>query len=1353
MKKILVLGIATLMAVGVGAAIGKTIAYDREARDARIIVQLDSPFENKSEQRVLNEQRAIISNIRNEVTYNVKVNSHFSRVLNAFTMEVNSKYVSKIRNIPGVKRVEYDTYHEVSSTESDLLRRNANPIDTPTTNISRETMNIPDGTNEGEGTLIAILDSSFMIHASSPATDPLIPGFDDVTHAAFTALDDGVSVKYTQEGIKAVIDAAGNTFNGKYDATHSTYLNNKVPFYYDYGGDVSLKSPNDDRHPGECDYDVYTEGSDHGNHVASIAAGNDPMYKGIAPKAQLALMKVFTATTYYQQAQDENGNIVNKKVISVGAYDECILKAFEDCAVLKVDVINMSLGSALSELKGQDSLAFEAIKNLERSGVEFSISAGNEGKDTYYNSAYEYWTTDMVETGILGSYATSDEAMVIAAGEPTRQYYDTALIVNNNVVAFSDQVTNRSTADYDPERFFVDLLTLPGHSDGKFDWIKIPGLGSSEDFDSLKENDEDRPVAGKIAVVDRGDLTFATKIQNSIYAGAIACAIIDNNPSATDFTFRMSIGYTPSIPVVALLYKDKAIFGEGGTTGTCQLLTDEIQNNPLAYQVSSYSSDGPTGDLRMKADITTPGSNILGAVYEGGEHAYDYYSGTSMAAPNFAGVYALMLSEHLNDAAWKNSINDRLMSAARPSKDKLGTELASPRRQGAGYIDVEKALNDKIYLDGSADPANLMKKAKVELFNGDAINSGLIDLNFTTISEFDEPKNLLTELYVYRPKTASNVLSADNYEEKLANATLASINDQLIAKVDGTITIAPGANAAHVSYQIEQDALDEIDNVFEYGCYIEGFLIIKDEDGKFASLPYLGFYGDYENAIPVEPFKFERDNSKVYPSDLLNSIGNKWAGKTGIDYGSDWVSGNWDDISDLSLDDYLYNDTKMRDLLDLNKNKVVPVGTNPYTGEIESQDIYMGNNGFSNTMLIQQYVMRTVEDNTITITNKANNKVVLTDHMFDVLYGAMEDENGDDYQWPLYKSHLNIDWYQSGILATRAYTIIPLYEYEYDEANKKYIVGDNFPDGEYEIKFSYDIYGGGTYEKKYTLHIDSDAPQIKSIEEIEKNGEKYIRVRYEELKLSYLAINAYKKEIMEDEQGYYYDLKVSDYQAKDKIYIKSYDFAQAINGSLTHVSDPNHITLSRSDFMNGHDFTQNFEEIDKHAFSVSFAYLKSNKKVTLTGNVGVAINIANYKYAGAEIKVYTQNAAGAKTEIPFVQNGDTIIFSGDVYATFVVDCDVNDIDNTPEVPPEDSSSSIPPSSVPSEPTSSEIPATSETSVPVSEASSNAPASSEETQPQPGKKGCGGSIIASSAILAITATIGLVFVFSKKKREE
>lgn len=67
------------------------------------------------------------------------------------------------------------------------------------------------------------------------------------------------------------------------------YYNAKVPYAFDYADD---------------DPDVYPSYSTHGTHVAGIVAGKDDgkvvnaetdeRFVGVAPEAQLAIMKVFT---------------------------------------------------------------------------------------------------------------------------------------------------------------------------------------------------------------------------------------------------------------------------------------------------------------------------------------------------------------------------------------------------------------------------------------------------------------------------------------------------------------------------------------------------------------------------------------------------------------------------------------------------------------------------------------------------------------------------------------------------------------------------------------------------------------------------------------------------------------------------------------------------------------------------------------------------------------------------------------------------------------------------------------------------------------------------------------------------
>lgn len=1295
--KIILLGASALLAISGGVSLSKTVNVAKEERDTRIIVELKQPVLNSTANQINASQNSFISYVRNEVTNNINVSKRLSKSVNAVILDVNAKYVSHIRNLPGVKKVDYNNVHFEQTTEADLAKKGAAVIPSqPMENISKSTLNVPANTKEGEGTLIAILDTGFMINATyTTGSGDDEHEWNNVYHKAFTALDDEVSVRYTEASIKAKIEESEG-FNGKFDDEHSPYFNSKVPYFYDYGGDIVQEGEERPDREVNPDNDVFDEYNDHGNHVASIAAGNDPYYKGIAPKAQLALMKVFTPIL----SHDEEGNPVS----SSGATDEAILSAFEDCIALGVDVVNMSLGSTLNDFS-EDAIVFDAVKNLQKSGVLCAIAAGNDGKDMFYNSAYEYWTTDMVETGILGGYASSD-GTIVASGQPDRQYYETALKVGDNIVAFKDQIYTRGTISYKTEHYFVELLDLEGHESGEFEWVRVPGIGEAKDYAELV-TDKENKVEGKIAIIDRGEINFSVKIANAAGHGAIAVGIIDNDPSATDFNFNMDLGgYEPDIPVVSILMRDRPIFNATDDY-SCKLLKDVIESNPKAKHIADSSSDGATYDLRIKPDITSIGDNVFGAVYENGPQSYEYYSGTSMATPNYAGVYALMLSEHLGDNNWKETLTDRIMSTARPIVDRFNKEFEPVRKQGAGLVNVDAAIKTDVLLDGSNDPENLLGKAKIELKNNESIKNGIVDLNFVTINETESPIVYDTELYVYRPDTGR--LKEDNYGELLSSADLMRNTDKLIEKVEGTITVQPGTNAAHVSYTLKDDTKELLKNTFENGNIIEGFLVLKDEDGIDLSIPYLGFFGDYSEAAPVEPFKFERDDSKIYPSDVLNDLLHSWLGKPKADYGSDWVIGNWDSIGDVSFDDYISNTKSLREFSDRNNRDVMPAGTNPYTGQIETQDIYMGNNGYSNTMIIQQYVMRSVETNKITITNKATKEVILVDHMFDSFYGSTEDENGDSIAWPLYKSFVDTTYWSAGYAAHRAYTIIPLYDYSYDEETKTYTIGKEYAEGEYDIEFEYKIAAGGTFKKNYTLHIDNSAPRLTGVENIKVGDKDVVRLRYEELKMSYVSINGYKFQIEEDDKGYYIDIDKSKYEANTKLFVRGYDFSSSFSNTLMKLNDAHNLTVSAVSLTNAFNFEDGFVQGD-NSFTLEFSFTKGKNPATLKEDMHVTfdMNTVNADLT-KEVKVKAINTKDKEVAvISEVSESGTLSFTVNAQFKIVVTYTAKEspVDPTPTPEPE---------------------------------------------PTPAKKGCGGSLIAGSAILSITAALGASLLLFKKRK--
>lgn len=1205
-----------------------------EERDAEIIVQLNDNVETKSVDALLNKQDAVLATIKEGVTSNIRVKTRFTNVFNGFTLEVPSSYVTQIRNIPSVKRVNYNEL--MYKTDNDevvtLTKKNALNIESETANVSKETMEVPDGSKEGEGILIAILDTGGYLYYDENGAR--------VQHETYSELEAGTKLKIKDEAtLKSLVDGAP-TFHGKYDRTHSTYWNNKVPFYYDYGGDVNERNT-----IGKEDFDVFAKEQEHGTHVASIAAGNAPSYKGIAPKAQIAVMKVFTC--YTPTAKDAEDGYTP----SAGAYPDALLKALEDCAVLGVDIVNMSLGSTLNDFDN-DSIVNAVITKLQKDGMYISHAAGNDGKYTFKNSAYEYWTTNNIETGILSSYSNNSSTIEIAAAQADREFYESAFIVGNNTVSFRDQIEsyNGSSGEvvYDPEYHLTDLINDPAHSDGMFEWFKVPGLGDDADYDGL----DDDCLEGKIAIIDRGDITFVKKITNAKDHGAIAVGIIDNDPTNTDFSFRMDLsGWNPGLPVVMLLYRDKPVF-DNATEFTAKIVVNEIAVNPSARQMTSFSSDGATFDLQLKPDIATPGQNILGAINDE-TNSYEYFNGTSMATPNYCGVLAVMMSEHLNDenyADYRQTINARLMSTAVPMFDANnvleGQEkaYASVRKQGSGLVNANAALNSKIYLDGSLDTNKLSNYAKIELKNNAKIAEGKIDLSFSIINETDTAVNYTATTYIYRPDLVT--LDEENYPE-FKDVKLQSTDNHLIAKVDNNVTAQAGTSVIELpEYEISDEEKTVLNENFPNGTYLEGFVFLKAENGFTLSIPFLGFYGDYSKGEPVEPFRFEREEGKTYASDLLNSIVHKWKGLQNADFASDWVVGNYDKFADVGIDDALKNDKSLRQLVDGNTNLLIPATTNPYTGLEEGNDIYVGNNGYANTMIIQQFVLRSCATNTITFKNKATGEVVLTDHMYDDLFGSKEDDNGNEIAWPLYKSQVDTSYWSNNLIAHRAYTLIPLYSMD----NEKNKIAD-FPDGEYEMKFSYTLAAGGTYERTYTIHIDSKAPKIKSISQVNVAGVDYIRVRYEEDQMSYVIFNGEGKNIQKDDNGYYFDVLLEGNE--NGFFLRGYDFSSAYTNSIIGKAENSFMSITNPNANSLFTFTASVTDTSATRKTIDLAFKKDGKNSVLAGSYDICLELfpdmdAQY------IRIYQVDGKGNETLVKSEVNNGFVNF-GISTKKFVVD--------------------------------------------------------------------------------------------------
>ena len=1303
------LGLLASVAAGImmGANVAGNVPQQTHAPlNTKLIVEVDRSLESLTKEGIKNVQNSLLNRIRSEVTTNVMKIGSYKVLNNAICISVNEQYVDQITKLNGVKSVTRNELHwitnnddpEPSDNEEEEDDDDIEPI-TPdeehdyggTTNISAVTMKKPGSsaeytgsTNDGEGTLIAILDNEFYFRADyyDPDANEGQGGWVDAEfyHHTFSPLPEG-----TMERLKphynerfhinlCPVEAEG-TIAYKYATDPQTvragregslYFNSKVPFYFDYGGET--KAYAEEYHK---DYDVHSLSSYHGSHVASLAAGNDPYYKGIAPKAQLVCMKVFT--------NFESNNFVDGLGLgsSSGAYDMPILDALEDCMTLGVDGINMSLGSNLDDFDS-DSITLRTLTKLADEGILSAISAGNSGKTSYADfGGAGNWTQEMTETGILSSYANNPGVTTVASGQPTEIFYTKALSINGEFIPYEDQVTNREgmPKDYKVEHKLKDIVE--GDLTKSVAWQYVPGFGAAGDYTGLD-------VQNSVIVVNRGSISFEEKYNTAMGQSgntAKALVIVNNDPTSTDFNFHCSFGDTqPEIPVVLVLYKDKSTFSVN-KHGTFKLIENQKYTNVKAYTASTFSSDGATFDLDLKPEITTPGDLVRGAVPPQTKQdkkyrdciTYEFLSGTSMSAPNYAGAQSVVLSKYAADAesvfnktypdteqgkkdreadllkyyAYRNTVDMRLMSTAEPFKDFTESPekykgsnvktLTSPRIQGAGMVNLGAAYNTDVYLEGIDGNGNASGKAKIALRNSDAINRGELDLKFNAYNESEtEDHTYGVYLTVMRPaiKNDNHVVSKeyhnngeidditswvghsyykqdpedpsqyievtvpgdinnkdyyvvtrdieyyDNaadaekgyydeengtwscvqcghlhnegthcdgcnaekseeniknfhtiipagryYYDKLNNTWLelpeydyqstqdVYIEEELFIK-DVTIEKA-GKTEVEVQYNLDTATKQAIEDFFECGTYIEGYVTLKATDGsENLNMVYLGFYAgegkSYEDADPVEPFNFEKETSRVYPSDLVNDVTKSLIGKDFVDFGSTWIAGYVEPGTQFSLEDIEVNDNSLSNLAETT-DTFHYLGYNPDTEEMfddVENNLYVGNAYKSNTMIIQQFVLRSIADNYISIKNKTTGVEVYRSVLIDSIrsYGYMNMN-------PLYKSHIE-DTYLGSYTAHKALAVVPLYDPMTREA---------FPDGQYDITFNYLLAGTHTWvNKSYTIIIDSTPPKVSKFS-VDQANEK-VRFDIEDANLSYVTIGATPYEIKEDETGQYIEL-------------------------------------------------------------------------------------------------------------------------------------------------------------------------------------------------------------------------------------
>ena len=796
----------------------------------------------------------------------VSVKYHYTAALNGMAMSVPYGLLAQIVALEGVKSAFVCSQYNAPEPQANENVADPNMYATASSFGTVQTWETLGYT--GQGMTIAILDTGL-----------------DIDHPSF--VDAPKDPRMTEADIEKVLtELNAYTLFTQTSAipleADDLYFSEKVPYgfnYVDCGLDITH------------DYDAMGE---HGSHVAGTAAANkidSTPVVGVAPDAQIIVMKLF----------GQNG----------GAYTDDILAAIEDCILLNIDVINMSLGSNAG-FAYDSVLVNEVYSRVLEHDMMLCISAGNSASSAYGNSlgTNVNYTSDP-DNGLVNSPGTYLGATCVASIENTH--------VMMNYFAVGELKVP-----------FVDATYTFHTLEGTYEYVVVPGYGRVEDYEGLD-------LTGKIALVSRGggdNVTFVVKQENAKNAGAVALIVYDNTDG--NYISMYDGGYLPNV-FISKAHGAQMIEAATDGVGTIEILPITAETGvPYWYagEMSDFSCWGVTPDLQLTPDVTAPGGSIYSCINNG---EYGTMSGTSMASPHIAGMSALLLQHlrktypGLDDATYHIITESLVMCTAEPVVDANGI-LYSPRKQGAGSANVYKAITSPVYLTS-------LQKATGELtpkasMGDDPERTGTFTFSFdmnnltATAQTYTLEGMLLTDQYIayegkeYMSETGKNltgdvtfeVLNSDlfvqydmngddrtdmedvqcmldafngliatkdimdvNEDSKLDTRDAQALYLMLLDGFEAETQVCVPANGSltvKVTIQLSEEDMQYMDDHYENGIYVDGFVraYAEAEEGVDLSLPFMGFYGNWKDAPVFDTGWYYEDEETVEYNRYLHVI-------------------------------------------------------------------------------------------------------------------------------------------------------------------------------------------------------------------------------------------------------------------------------------------------------------------------------------------------------------------------------------------------------------------------------------------------------------------------------------------------
>ncbi|TDZ26538.1 Minor extracellular protease vpr [Colletotrichum orbiculare MAFF 240422] len=432
----------------------------------------------------------------------------------------------------------------------------------------------------------------------------------------------------------------------------------KVGFGYDlvgdgYGGVTGYDTvPSPDPRPG-C-YDGF-----HGTHVAGIIGMDVPSNSstfaglvGVAPGATLGMYRVFGCSGYTS--------------------DDAIVAAMQRAVEDGADVVSISIGGFGTWSGYPNTPVPAAAAALKAKGIAVIAAGGNSG------------TLGMFSINLPGG---ADGALGVASVE------------NSKFPTYPVRDSNGAELRYGA------LYPFP---EGEY---PVVWAGSNTSKYNYGCSASDYPAAGSLAgpiseyivAVRRGPSCSPTQVRDRAAAANFTRVITYPDPTIEDVFIKGHAVPTPSLAADGSVFPQGSILDDAfseaaGSPASYKLLVESqtplLVDQPGGGSPNNFSSIGPNADFAFKPQIAAPGGMILATFplmeKSGG---FGIMSGTSMATPYIAGVYALIKSQHPSLSV--DEIFQLMQTTATQVKMADHDVVAPAIQQGAGLVQVYDAIFSK----------------------------------------------------------------------------------------------------------------------------------------------------------------------------------------------------------------------------------------------------------------------------------------------------------------------------------------------------------------------------------------------------------------------------------------------------------------------------------------------------------------------------------------------------------------------------------------------------------------------------------------------------------------------------------